>query len=313
MKDILEGWQIDYGSYRTTVLKETGSTNTVAKEFARNGAPEGTVVVAGKQSAGRGRMGRSFFSPGDTGIYMSILERPAISSEEVIFLTTTAAVAVCEAIESVCGFKEGTCGIKWVNDIFIGGKKVCGILTESSFSTDKDGRPVTEFCVVGIGINCYEPEGGFPEDIKNTAGALMSEHKEGLRNSLCREILKRFEVYYKESVKKALRDREQAREEKNESTNVNCGDREQAREEKMSGHEFSEISGSSSKSACFEKYKARSIVLNREVDVISLAEGTERRAVAVDIDYNCRLTVRYPDGMTEVLSTGDVRLKSVSK
>lgn len=267
MIDLLEKTQIEQGIYKVTVLQETESTNTLVKELARSGEPAGTVVIAGSQSGGRGRLGRSFFSPEDTGIYMSILLRPAISPERVVMLTTMAAVAVCEAIENVCGFEAGICGIKWVNDIFVEGRKVCGILTESSFSTDKEGRPVTEFCVVGIGINCYEPEGGFPEEIRNTAGALLGERQEGFRNRLCREILERFDMYYGE--------------------------------ESLGTH--------------FEKYRERSIVLGREVEVISLADGTKKCAKAVDIDYDCRLIVRYPDGKTEVLSTGDVSVKSFTK
>lgn len=137
------------------------STNDTLIKLAKEGAPEGTVVIAGEQSGGRGRMGRSFHSPAKTGIYFSILLKP---SGDFSHLTPSAALAVCFAAEKY-GIK---CGIKWVNDVIVCGRKVCGILTESSFDGDK-----AEYAVVGIGINLNDPEGGFPKDISDIAGALF--------------------------------------------------------------------------------------------------------------------------------------------
>ena len=141
------------------VLEKTTSTNTIVKELASENG-EGLVVVAGEQTAGRGRMGRAFFSPGDSGVYTSILLKPQIKPEDAVQITTAAAVSVCRSLEKLGIFDSK---IKWVNDIYISNKKVCGILTESSFNSQKG---MLDFAVLGVGINIYESEEGFPEDIK---------------------------------------------------------------------------------------------------------------------------------------------------
>lgn len=161
------------------------STNRVAKQFALDGAPHGTVVLAGEQTDGRGRNGRSFFSPPGTGIYMSIVLRPDLSSANAILCTTATAVAVCRAIERVRG---GQCGIKWVNDIYVDGHKVCGILTEG-ISGFESGH--IESLVVGIGVNYCTPREAFPPDLAMIAGSLFEgEVPQGVsRNRLVAEII----------------------------------------------------------------------------------------------------------------------------
>ncbi|MDO4564909.1 MAG: biotin--[acetyl-CoA-carboxylase] ligase [Clostridia bacterium] len=154
--------------YAIEYLSSIDSTNTYLKKLAQNGALEGKVVVAREQSAGRGRNGRSFFSSGGLGIYMSILLRPNFSMQDASRLTCLAAVAVARAIEP---YSKTPVGIKWVNDIFIGGKKVCGILTESASA---DGRR-PEYVVVGIGLNLCAPPEGFPPEIKSVATALFED------------------------------------------------------------------------------------------------------------------------------------------
>lgn len=172
------------------------STNTIIKNRASQGENEGLLVVAGEQSRGRGRLGRSFFSPGDTGIYMSLLLKPSIAPEDAVLITTAAAVSVCEALENL-GVSDAR--IKWVNDIFVNKKKVCGILTEGCFNAQKG---CFDYAVLGVGINVYEPECGFPEDIKDIAGAVFGEEKENLRNRLVAEFLSSFMNYYKNINKK---------------------------------------------------------------------------------------------------------------
>ena len=141
---------------RPEVFVRVDSTNTKCIEKAEKGEPEGYVAIAGSQSAGRGRRGKAFFSPAESGIYMSILFRPeGLTENQVLHFTTMAAAAVSEAIETVSGKKAE---IKWVNDIFIDGKKVCGILSEASYGI-QTGK--LEYVIVGIGINAYEPSGGF--------------------------------------------------------------------------------------------------------------------------------------------------------
>lgn len=171
------------------VFRCVDSTNTRLRELAAAGAPEGTAIIAGEQTAGKGRLGRSFYSPSDTGLYMSLLLRTAVPAEEAVLITTAAAVAVAEAVEEISGRE---CGIKWVNDVYIDGRKICGILTEASMSLENGGL---EYAVPGIGINAYEPEGGFPEEIKNIAGAVFTELRSDARNRLAGEVLRRFTGY----------------------------------------------------------------------------------------------------------------------
>lgn len=143
------------------------STNTYLKKRAAGGAPEGTVVIANAQTAGRGRMGRSFASAPGLGIYLSMLLRPSAEAECVQSLTAGTAVAVCRAVERVCGVAPG---IKWINDLFLKGKKICGILCESSVKDEK-----AEYVVLGIGLNVITRPQDFPEELRGTAGSLYSQ------------------------------------------------------------------------------------------------------------------------------------------
>ena len=175
---------------RVEVHEEVSSTITFVRERAEAGEPEGLVVVAGTQTAGRGRFGRPFFSPRDSGIYLSLLLRPRLTPKESGYLTSVAAVAVAEAIEKRVG-KQAL--IKWVNDVYVDGRKVCGILTEASFGMETG---MLDYAVPGIGINVYQPEGGFPTDIAARAGVLVEERGSGLRNQLAAEVVNRFMSYY---------------------------------------------------------------------------------------------------------------------
>lgn len=142
----------------------TDSTNDRVKELARNGAPAGTAVAAGSQTGGRGRRGRSFYSPKATGMYLSYLFRPEKAVEACMHLTCACAVASVRAIKNLCGI---TPGIKWPNDLCYEGRKLGGILTEVSATEGK-----LLWAVVGIGINCRTPEGGFPAEIAEIAQSL---------------------------------------------------------------------------------------------------------------------------------------------
>ena len=171
------------------IFSELDSTNRYLKELAKEGADEGTVIIANKQSAGRGRLGRSFFSPEETGIYMSILLRPNIELQKSVRITSMAAVAVARAIERVSGIETK---IKWVNDVFLNGKKVCGILTESGidFTTE-----TLDYAVLGIGINVGKIQ--FPEQLKEIATSVCNEcHHIVTRNNLIVEILNELEYWY---------------------------------------------------------------------------------------------------------------------
>lgn len=137
-----------------------GSTNTEAKKLAQAGAAAETVLFADCQSAGRGRLGRSFLSPAGDGIYLSMILRPNRSARELMHLTCAAATAVCDATEEVLSFRPR---IKWINDLVAGNKKLAGILTELSF----DSLGNVEWAVVGIGFNCNQS--GFPKELENIA------------------------------------------------------------------------------------------------------------------------------------------------
>ena len=191
---------------RPEVFVTVDSTNNVCMKKAAYGEEEGYVAVAGAQTKGRGRRGRGFFSPADTGIYMSILLRPdSYPDAEVTKLTTMAAVAVCEAIEKLSGRPAS---VKWVNDVFVGGRKVCGILSEASFDLE-DGS--LDYVIIGIGINAYMPKGGFPREIAGKAGSVFDRQSAGKRNQLAAEVLNRLMAYYSsgqtDSHARAYRDR----------------------------------------------------------------------------------------------------------
>ena len=177
---------------RPDVFVRVDSTNSVCVEKAKAGETEGYVAIAGSQSAGRGRRGKAFFSPAGSGIYMSILLRPeGLTENQVLHFTTMAAAAVSEAIEAVSDKKAD---IKWVNDIYIDGKKVCGILSEASYGI-MTGK--LEYVIVGIGINAYTPAGGFPSSIEKVAGSVFEKPRAGLKNRLAAEVLNRFMAYYR--------------------------------------------------------------------------------------------------------------------
>ena len=174
------------------VKKQVDSTNNVLKQYAADGEKRDMVLLAEEQSAGRGRRGRSFYSPEGTGLYMSLLLHPEVTPGEAAMLTTLTAAAAARAVEKTSGEETE---IKWVNDVRMRGKKISGILTEGSTSLE-EGK--LEHVVVGIGINIYEPEGGFPEEVKEVAGAVFASPipRENLRNCLAAEFLKNFMEYY---------------------------------------------------------------------------------------------------------------------
>lgn len=162
--------------------KTIDSTNREAKLYAMQNAAHGTVIVSEEQTSGRGRMGRTFYSPSQSGIYMSIILKPELSIADSVLITTAAATAVCMAIDK---FTELEPKIKWVNDIYINDKKVCGILTEAV--TDVESATINSM-VVGIGVNVKAAV--FPEELKDTAGSIFSSNEEGCnRNRLAAEII----------------------------------------------------------------------------------------------------------------------------
>ena len=156
------------------------STNNNAKLLATEGAPAYTVVIANEQTKGRGRNNRVFYSPEDTGVYFSVVLRPrgGIMPSHITCMT---AVAVARAIEDLTEHKPA---IKWVNDIYVNGKKVCGILTEGAYSFEDERL---QYAIVGIGINVTCPHKGFDKEIENIATYIADDAT--IKNRLVGRIL----------------------------------------------------------------------------------------------------------------------------
>ena len=173
------------------IVKEIDSTNDELKRQAINGQSEIKLLIAESQKKGKGTKGRSFFSPANTGCYMSFLLRPTYSPEECSLLTTAAATATALSIEMVTGKKTQ---IKWVNDIYMERKKVAGILTEASFKKDGSGL---EYVIIGIGVNINPPNNGFPAEIKNIATSISTEEPLYIKNALIAQIANGVVFFYK--------------------------------------------------------------------------------------------------------------------
>lgn len=141
------------------------STNDTLKSLARQGAPEGTAILADRQTGGHGRRGRSFHSPAGMGIYLSLLLRPQCLPGELMHLTCAVAVAMADAVEAATGFRPG---IKWTNDLVAGKRKLGGILTELGLTP----RGTVDHAIIGIGINCCQSPADFPPEIEDIATSL---------------------------------------------------------------------------------------------------------------------------------------------
>ncbi len=169
-----------------TIFDELDSTNNYLKKLGSQGEMTTQLVIAESQTGGRGRMGRAFYSPNGSGIYFSLLLHPNFSAEKSLFLTIMAAVSVAE---TVMKYNSNDVKIKWVNDIYIDGKKVCGILTEGAINHNK----MLNYAVVGIGINVIAPENGFPDDIKDIATAIFPGNTEvNSKEKIVAEVINSF-------------------------------------------------------------------------------------------------------------------------
>lgn len=174
---------------RMELHRTLDSTNTRAKALAANGAPHGFLVIAESQTGGKGRMGRAFFSPEHSGVYMTYVLRPRMPAEKAVMLTSMAAVAVARAIETVADVEVG---VKWVNDLYINARKVCGILCEASMDFETGQL---EYAVLGIGVNVAAMQ--FPEELSAIATSIENEcGKPVSRNRLIAEISNQINALY---------------------------------------------------------------------------------------------------------------------
>ncbi|MDD4565255.1 MAG: biotin--[acetyl-CoA-carboxylase] ligase [Eubacteriales bacterium] len=267
---------------RIHVFKSIPSTNLTSKKMALDGAPFGTVVIAEEQTKGRGRRGRSFHSPPLGGIYMSFILKPRFDMTKSVLITTAASVAVCKAIEKVTGIY---CQIKWVNDIYMDKKKICGILTEA-VSNFESGQ--IEYIVIGIGINYSTDTFDFPEELRKTAGSLFEAIHTTKNDNQPKDLDSNPLITRNRLIAEVI----------NQILDVN---------ENLEARDF------------IPEYKKRSFVLGKEILIIPAGETGEERnfsegtsAVALDIDQDGGLVVRYQDGSIDILNSGEISIRTVS-
>ena len=178
--------------------EEVSSTNDIAKQMHEGN--DDLLIIANSQLNGRGRKGRTFFSPKDTGLYFSLLIRPEIPFSKATYLTCIAAESLVLSVKDTLGIDVS---IKWVNDIFLGEKKIAGILTETFGSLEEE---FPEYVIVGVGINLYPFSEDLPSDIKKRAGFLVKGGKsvDNLKNLLCVNFLNHFFEFLKDIDKKTF-------------------------------------------------------------------------------------------------------------
>lgn len=255
------------------VFKSLESTNLTAKRMALDGAPPKTIIIAAEQTKGRGRMGRSFYSPPESGIYMSFILKPRFDAAKSVLITTAASVAVCKAIENITGI---SCEIKWVNDVYMKGKKICGILTEAV--TDFESGHI-DYIILGIGINYSTSLASFPKDLLGIAGSLFENDKpltdSGIsRNRLIAEVI-------------------------NQVLQIN---------ENLEAREF--IKDYRARSFVLGK-EILIVPTGASGKQRNLTEGIT--ATALDIDESGGLMVQYEDGSVETLNSGEISIRTITK
>ena len=187
--EIKDGLKTKVLGKKIYAFRSLGSTNQLGFALAENGAPEGTLIVAEKQTKGKGRLGRSWHSPPNLGIWMSLILRPSIPPAKASGLSLCAGLALALAINEMTGLDAQ---IKWPNDCLIDGKKVAGILLELSAEIDR-----VNFVIVGVGINVNQALEDFPKNLVKNATSLRIEKKETVnRLALLRLFLEKFEKIY---------------------------------------------------------------------------------------------------------------------
>ena len=185
---------------------EISSTNTVLKQRAAQGEESNTILISEYQTQGRGRLGKSFFSPRGCGVYLSYLIKPDILATDSVFITVAAAVAMVKAIKKV--FLIDT-KIKWVNDIYYGDKKLCGILTEGALTPS--GK--LDYAVLGIGINIKNPPDGYPEEFSyktTNLEAVTGEITDDKKHRLVAEFINEFDIIFNDNKRSYIKEYKEA-------------------------------------------------------------------------------------------------------
>lgn len=193
----IKNYLTESAKYHIEILPSVNSTNNYLIDLAKKRAKEWTVIVAEEQTQGKGRQKRSFFSPKGDGVYLSVLLRPTYPIEDASMITVMTAAAVTEILEEKYNFDLK---IKWVNDIFKDGKKVCGILTEGSLNVEEG---VFDYLVVGIGINLTKPQGGYPKELESIIAPLFDYKLNGKqKNNFIADVLENIYKHYSDMKSK---------------------------------------------------------------------------------------------------------------
>ena len=268
---------------RLFVFPELDSTNNRLKVLASQGAPHGTVLIADRQTGGRGRMGRSFLSPPGVGIYMSILLRPECAPQELMHLTCAVAEVLCDGIEVASGLRPGIkwtndlvaamcraveCaaglrpGIKWTNDLVWGKQKFAGILTEMGLNAAGG----VDWAIVGIGVNCCQKAEDFPPEIRDRACSLAMAA--GREIDRCRVAAAMMEALWE-----------------------------------MDASLFT------GKKDMLRFYRENCVTIGKEISVVGA--GEVRHGRALDVDDEGALVVEFPDSHVEAVNAGEVSIRGM--
>ena len=268
----------DFSDSHIECLKEIDSTINYAKRLLAQAEAAKKyhrgIILAEKQTAGRGRLGRTFVSPEKSGIYLSLIYSPEGGIKNPAELTAFAAVGVCRAIKKLYGLSPD---IKWINDLFAGGKKICGILTEGITNFESG---MIESAIVGIGINLKHNKAMDEAGLQNIAGSIEDVLGKGEGS------------------------------EKTAPSSLNRIDL----AAEVAGQVLSIFENNSpeAKARVMKEYRDASFLLGREITVFPLIGDVTKsyKAIASAIDDNAGLVVTLPDGSTRTLSSGEVSLKS---
>ena len=272
-------------------LSECGSLRTADGELTPAGKNySNAVIVAEKQTAGRGRSGRTFVSPARTGIYLTVIYAPQGGITDPAKITAFSAVAVCRAIKKLYDIQPS---IKWINDIFYNGKKICGILTEGTTNFETG---IIEAAVIGIGVNIEDNAEAFGGELSKVAGGLLGgtgarEGGTGTKGG--------------DTTTKAGDTRPTGTPSSHSVTRAQLA-------AQIAGETLQVLSEPADQ--VIAEYKDLSFIIGREVEVHTLIDSAQGiyKATAVDIDQNAALVVQLPDGTRRRLISGEVSLKSES-
>lgn len=240
--------------------ESVGSTNTMAKEMAKNKVTGGTVLIADEQTGGRGRLGRSFSSPPHTGIYMTVILKTACDPRLLMHLTCATAVAACNAIHKSTGISPM---VKWTNDLVVGKRKLAGILTELVLNPENGNA---DYAIIGIGVNCSQALTDFAPELQDKACSIrMITDESPDRSKIAAALVQEFAV---------------------------MGD-----------------TLLSQRDAIMDSYRKKCMTIGQQVSIVRGDEVSH--AEAIDIDSEGGLVVRFPDGRTHSVTSGEVSVRGM--